>query len=156
MMCTVEAIRQRWTGPPTVPGKTVAELRVRPCAGFTLIELMIVMTIVAILAAIAVPHYQRNLIQARESVLRENLYQMRKAIDGFFADQGRYPGSLEELVEKRYLRGIPKDPFTGSAETWYTIPPEVLDLGAGDPGAVYDVRSGSNLAGLNGIPYRDW
>jgi general secretion pathway protein G len=125
-------------------------------AGFTLIELMIVMAIVAILASIAVPHYQRNVIRARESVLSENLYQMRKAIDGFYADQRKYPDSLEELVEKRYLRAIPKDPFTKSAETWYTIAPEVLDPAIGDPGAIYDVHSGSDLVGLNGVPYREW
>jgi general secretion pathway protein G len=117
---------------------------------------MIVMTIVAILASIAVPHYQRNVIRARETVLNENLYQMRKAIDAFYADNRKYPDSLNELVEKRYLRGLPRDPFTGSAETWYTIPPEVLDPAMGDLGAVFDVHSGSDLVGLNGIPYRDW
>lgn len=125
-------------------------------AGFTLIELMIVMTIVAILASISLPHYQRNLIRARESVLSENLYQMRKAIDAFYADQRKYPDTLEALVDKRYLRSIPKDPFTRSAETWYTIPPEVLDPVVGDTGAVFDVHSGSDLVGLNGVPYRDW
>lgn len=154
MMFTRRATGSRWTVPNTVPGESRDKERSR--AAFTLIELMIVMTIVAILASIATPHYQRHLIRARETVLSENLFQMRKAIDAYYADHRKYPDSLEELAEKRYLRGIPRDPFTRSAETWYTIAPEVSDFADGDPGAVYDVHSGSDLVGLNGVPYRDW
>lgn len=158
MMSILKAGKRLLTVRFTAIGEPVSPPAVRFMgrAAFTLIELMIVMAIVAILASIAVPHYQRNLIRARESVLSENLYEMRTAIDGFYADQRRYPNSLDELVEKRYLRGIPKDPFTKSTETWYTIAPEVTDPAAGDPGAVYDVHSGSDLVGLNGVPYRDW
>lgn len=159
MMSTHKVIRRLLTVHSTAPGdREMGERGLRSVwdGGFTLIELMIVMSIIAILASIAVPHYQRNIIRAREAVLSENLYQMRKAIDAFYADQRKYPDSLQELVEKRYLRDIPKDPFTKSAETWYTIAPEVLDPAAGDPGAVYDVHSGSDLVGLNGVPYRDW
>ncbi len=155
MMSILKVTEPLLTEQPTVPGKAICK-DTQSCGGFTLIELMIVMTIVAILASIAVPHYQRNVIRARETVLSENLYQMRKAIDAFYADQRRYPNSLDELVEKRYLRDLPKDPFTRSAETWYTIAPEVLDPAAGDLGAVFDVHSGSDLVGLNGVPYRDW
>lgn len=154
MMFTRRATGSRWTVPNTVPGESRDKERSR--AAFTLIELMIVMTIVAILASIATPHYQRHLIRARETVLSENLFQMRKAIDAYYVDHRKYPDSLEELAEKRYLRGIPRDPFTRSAETWYTIAPEVSDFADGDPGAVYDVHSGSDLVGLNGVPYRDW
>ena len=155
MMSIRKVTEQLLTEQRTVPGKAVGK-DVLSCRAFTLIELMIVMTIVAILASIAVPHYHRNVIKARETVLSENLYQMRKAIDAFYADQRRYPNSLDELVEKRYLRDLPKDPFTGSAETWYTIAPEVIDPAVGDIGAVFDVHSGSDLVGLNGVPYRDW
>ncbi len=124
--------------------------------GFTLIELLIVMTVIGILASISVPSYQRHVIKAREAVLMENLYQMRRSIDAYFADTAKYPESLEMLVEKRYLRGLPRDPFTGSAETWLTIPPEPSMDGDLAEGNVYDVRSGSDVVGLNGIPYGEW
>ncbi len=124
--------------------------------GFTLIELLIVMAIIGILASIVVPNYQRNLIKAREAVLMENLYQMRRAIDAYFADHIRYPDSLEDLVANKYLRDIPRDPFTKSTETWEEIPPEPTLEGEIAEGGVEDVRSGSDLVGLNGIPYRDW
>nr|WP_041531468.1 prepilin-type N-terminal cleavage/methylation domain-containing protein [Syntrophotalea carbinolica] len=125
-------------------------------AGFSLIELMIVMSIMAILAAIANPVYQRHLIKAREAVLAEDLYQMRQAIDKFFADKLRYPDNLRELVTAKYLRSVPKDPFTKSAESWKLSAPEP-DQGEAPPrGSVFDVTSGSDLIGLNGVPYRDW
>ncbi|MEZ4598982.1 MAG: prepilin-type N-terminal cleavage/methylation domain-containing protein [Syntrophotaleaceae bacterium] len=124
--------------------------------GFTLIELLIVMTIIGILASIAVPSYQRSVIRSREAVLAEDLYQMRQAIDSFYADNARYPESLEELQEKKYLRGIPRDPFTNSGETWYIIAPEPTEEGTPIPGRVFDVRSGSDLVGLNGVPYKEW
>ncbi|MEJ2524202.1 MAG: type II secretion system protein [Desulfuromonadales bacterium] len=124
--------------------------------GFTLIELLIVMAIIGILASIVVPNYQRNLIKAREAVLMENLYQMRRAIDAYFADHISYPDSLEDLVANKYLRDIPRDPFTQSTETWEEIPPEPTLEGEIAEGGVEDVRSGSDLVGLNGIPYRDW
>jgi len=124
--------------------------------GFTLIELLIVLSIVGILASIAVPSYERSLIKAREAVLMEDLYQMRRAIDGYFADHIRYPDSLEELVEGKYLRDIPPDPFTKSSETWEVVPPSPGLEGEIADGAVEDVRSGSDLVGLNGIPYREW
>lgn len=125
--------------------------------GFTLIELMIVLSIVGILAAIAIPSYKHHQIKARETVLMEDLYQMRQAIDAHYADKAEYPGSLEDLVEQKYLRGIPRDPFTGRNDTWIVVPPEPLpDSGDLAEGGVFDVHSGSNLVGLNGIPYREW
>jgi general secretion pathway protein G len=124
--------------------------------GFTLIELLIVMTIVGILASIVVPNYQRNLIKAREAVLMEDLYQMRRAIDAYFADHISYPESLEDLVSSKYIRDIPRDPFTQATDTWEEIPPTPTIEGEIAEGGLEDVHSGSDLVGLNGIPYRDW
>ena len=125
--------------------------------GFTLIELLIVMSIIGILAAITVPSYKRHTIKARETVLMEDLYQMRQAIDAHFADKAKYPESLDELVTQKYLRGLPRDPWTKSTETWVVEQPEALpDSGDLAEGGVFDVHSGSKLIGLNGIPYSEW
>ncbi len=126
-------------------------------AGFTLVELLAVMAIIGILAAIAAPSYVRHTIRAREVVLLEDLYQMRQSIDAYYADKAKYPDSLDELVSSRYLRGVPKDPFTESTTTWIVVPPDPMpESGDLAEGGVFDVHSGSNRVSLNGTPYRDW
>ena len=108
----------------------------KKAAGFTLVELMVVLTVIALLLSVVVPDYVGRMLRAEEAVLKENLVVMREALDKHYADAGRYPRSLEELVTKRYLRSIPADPFTQSPQTWVPVPPT-------DPkkGGVYDVRS---------------
>jgi general secretion pathway protein G len=137
-------------------GKGMLKSLLKMQRGFTLIELMIVITIVGILAAIAVPNYQWGLVRAREAVLREDLYSFRSTIDQFYADQGKFPDSLQEMVDKKYLRSMPKDPFTKSTETWVVVAPPPAEGGQEIKGAVYDVHSGSDLIGSDGKPYNEW
>jgi general secretion pathway protein G len=120
-------------------------------AGFTLVELMVVLAIIALLLSLVAPHYAGRVTRAEETVLRENLLMMRDALDKHYADSGRYPERLEDLVAKRYLRSIPLDPITQSSTTWVAVPPE-------DPekGGVYDVRSGAQGAGPDGKAYAEW
>jgi len=124
--------------------------------GFTLIELMIVVSIVGILAAIAAPNYQWVIIRAREAVLREDLYMMRTTIDQFYADQGKYPDTLQEMVDSKnkYLKDVPKDPFT-KATDWVVVAPPPIE-GQEIKGSVYDVHSASPLIGSDGKPYNEW
>ena len=124
--------------------------------GFTLIELMIVLSIIGILASIAVPRYQTGVLKAREAVLSENLYNFRTTIDQYSADQGRYPDTLQDLIDKKYLRDIPVDPFTRKNDSWVIVPPPTPEDGSEVKGAVYDVHSGSDLVGTNGVPYNEW
>lgn len=128
----------------------------RSRSGFTLIELMIVVSIIGILAAIAVPNYKMGIIRAKEAVLRENLYSIRTSIDQFYADQGKFPDSLLEMADKKYLRVVPNDPFTNKNDTWVIMAPPQPTDGSKVEGSVYDVHSGSNLIGTNGTPYNEW
>ncbi|MGQ9686811.1 MAG: type II secretion system protein [Thiobacillaceae bacterium] len=117
--------------------------------GFTLVELLVVLAIIATLLALAAPRYFQHVERAREAVLRENLATMRQAIDQYHADTGKWPERIAVLVDKRYLRAVPVDPITESDQTWVEVaPPE----GSG----VHDVRSGAEGAGLDGIPYAEW
>jgi general secretion pathway protein G len=127
---------------------------------------MIVVSIIGILAAIAVPNYQWSVIKSKEAVLREALYNFRTTLDQYYADNGKYPDSLTDLTKtpNPYMRGIPKDPFTGKDDTWVTIEPQPSPASSGggsssavaDPGKVADVKSGSNLVGTTGTPYNEW
>lgn len=120
-------------------------------AGFTLIELLVVMTIVAVLLTLVAPRYFRHVDVSREVVLRQNLEQVRDAIDKFRADTGKLPASLEELVERRYLRSMPIDPITDSKDTWTVVPPK-----AGEPPGMSDIRSGAPGKAADGSLYADW
>jgi len=119
--------------------------------GFTLIELMIVMTIIGILVSIAQPNFQKAIIRAKETSLRKTLFVLRDVIDQYYADHGTYPETLETLVEEHYIRAVPEDPFTRSKTSWIVIPPE-----GSDESGVYDIHSGSDLVALNGTPYNEW
>lgn len=121
-------------------------------AGFTLMELMVVMAIIASLMTLALPRYFHSVERSREAVLKHDLAAMRDAIDKFLADRGRYPTTLEELAEKRYLRKLPADPVTDSSTTWVVVPPPSNDGREG----VYDVRSGAPGMSLDGEAYDSW
>ena len=124
--------------------------------GFTLIELMIVISIILILIAIAVPMYQQSVIHAKEAVLRQDLKTMRDQIDNYTMDKEKAPQSLQDLVEAGYLRKIPRDPFTGSEETWQVENSDTLiSLDQTEPG-ISDVHSGSNMVGSDGTAYSSW
>lgn len=116
--------------------------------GFTLIEMIVAMAILALLLTIAVPRYFSSLDRSKDAVLMENLKVTRDVIDKFYADSGRYPESLTELVEKRYLRQIPVDPVTQSNRTWIIVPPEPPLRGQ-----VYDIHSGAKGTASNGRAY---
>ena len=121
--------------------------------GFTLIELIVVMAIVALLASIVAPRYFASLAKSKETALQQSLVTMRDAIDQYAADKGRYPESLQDLAAARYLRQVPEDPLTGSRETWVELPPPA-DMQVA--GRVWDVRSGAAGRSADGRLYADW
>jgi len=124
--------------------------------GFTLIELMIVMVLMVTLASIGLTVYGNSVTRAKEATLKEDLFRMRDAIDQYYADRNKYPASLDSLVEEKYMRAVPVDPFTNSAETWQTT---MSEPEPGNPTAepgVYDVKSGSDAVALDGTRYAEW
>src|SRR4051795_10427551 len=124
--------------------------------GFTLIELMVVMAIISIIISIALPIYQKSLIRAKESVLRNNLFTMRSMIDEYTIDKQKAPESLQVLVSEGYLRQVPQDPMTGSDSTWRVIMEETPVGGSNSPPGIFDVKSGSEKTSLEGTPYSEW
>jgi general secretion pathway protein G len=119
--------------------------------GFTLVELMVVMAIIALLLSLALPRYFNHLETARETILKQDLAVMRDAIDKYHGDRGRYPDSLDELVSERYLRALPVDPITERADTWQVVAPS-----GDETGAMYDIKSGAPGTARDGSPYADW
>ena len=119
--------------------------------GFTLIELMVVLAVIATLLAIALPRYFSSLEKSREAVLQQNLAMMRETLDKYYGDKGKYPDALDDLVSSKYLRQLPVDPITDSNATWIIVPPDLPEKGG-----VYDVRSGAKGVARNGTEYRNW
>jgi general secretion pathway protein G len=119
--------------------------------GFTLIELLVVLGIIALLLTLAVPRFFPSIDKTRETILADNLRNTREVIGQYYSDTGRYPDSLDQLVEKKYLRTRPLDPITESSDTWVLVPPE-----DGATGGVYDIRSGAPGMDRSGKPYADW
>jgi general secretion pathway protein G len=131
-------------------------LRARPDGGWTLIELLIVISLIMILSAIALSAYRDSVTAAKEAALMSNLQQMREAIDQYYADKGRYPDSIQTLVSDGYLRAVPKDPFTSSTDTWTTDQAESQGGSMTASPGIYDVKSGSDGTARDGSRYADW
>jgi len=138
---------------PTARQSRIGGVRSERSRGFTLIELIVVMAIVALLASIVAPRYFASLQRAKETALRSSLANLRDAIDQFAADKGRYPDSLDELAGARYIREVPEDPLAGSRAAWVLLPPPPE---AQARGQLYDVRSGAAGRGSDGQLYADW
>ena len=119
--------------------------------GFTLVELMVVMAIIALLLSLALPRYFNHLASSRETILKQDLAVMRDAIDKYHGDRGHYPDSLDELVSARYLRALPVDPITDRSDTWQIVAPT-----GDETGAMYDIKSGAPGVARDGSAYADW
>ena len=124
--------------------------------GFTLIELLVVASILVVLAGLGLVQYKNAVVRSREGVLKTDLFNMRDAIDQYYADKGQYPGTLDELVSGGYLRRVPDDPFTMNNSSWQVIPSEPDPTNPSAAPGVYDVKSGSDATALDGTKYSDW
>ena len=125
-------------------------------SGFTIIELLVVLSIIVILATMGMTQYRQSVIYSREGVLKEDLFRLRDAIDQYYADKGQYPSTLDALVTDGYVRKIPDDPFTKSNSTWQTVPAEPDPNNPTAEAGVFDVKSGSDATALDGTKYAEW
>ena len=125
-------------------------------AGFTIIELLVVLALISILATMGMAQYRNGQIHAREAVLKTDLFDLRDAIDQYYADKGMYPTTLDALVTDGYIRKIPVDPITNAADTWQTVQSEPDPNNPTASVGVYDVKSGSEQTALDGTPYNNW
>ncbi len=125
-------------------------------SGFTLIELLVVIAIIGILAALAVGQFRQTPVKAKEAALKEDLFTLRDVIDQYFADKGKYPESLQALVDDGYIRKIPLDPFTNTDQTWSVEHAEASDEDPNGGGGVIDVHSGADGTALDGSRYSEW
>jgi general secretion pathway protein G len=130
--------------------------RTRNARGFTLIELIVVMSLIVLLATIGLTAYTSSVKRGKEAVLKEDLFRMRDAIDQYYADKGKYPADLSELVGGGYMRRVPQDPITQSSESWQVIPAEPDPNNPSAEPGIYDVKSGSEAMALDGSKYSDW
>jgi len=134
----------------------IGRKRVAKSAGFTFVELMVVVSIIVILVTMAIPIYNRTIIRSKESVLKNNLFTLRTVIDNYTYDKKKAPQTLQDLVSEGYLREVPVDPMTGSSDSWRTIMEDASSsVDQSEPG-IWDVKSGSSRTGLDGTPYSDW
>ena len=124
--------------------------------GFTLVELLIVISLISILAAMGLVQYRNSVTSTKEGVLKTDLFRMRDAIDQYYADKGKYPSALDSLVSEGYMRKIPEDPITKSADSWTTVPAEPDPTNPSAEPGVYDVKSGAQGTALDGTSYSDW
>ncbi len=125
-------------------------------AGFTMIELLVVLALIVILASMGMAQYRSSVVHAKEAVLKQDLFQFRDAIDQYYADKNQWPSALDALVSEGYLRKLPEDPFTKSTSTWQTVPAEPDPNNPSAEVGVYDVKSGSEATALDGTKYADW
>jgi general secretion pathway protein G len=128
----------------------------RRAAGFTMIELLIVVSLIVILAAISMAQYHNGVVRTQEAVLKEDLFRLRDLLDQYYADKQKYAPTLDALVTEGYLRELPKDPFTSSADTWVTIQAEPEPSNPTAETGIYNVKSGSDRTALDGTKYADW
>ncbi len=135
-------------------------MRTRPegaaARGFTMVELVVVVSLIIVLASIGMAQYRSVVVRAQEAVLKEDLYRMRDALDQYHADKQEYATSLEDLVTEGYLRAIPKDPFTNSADTWQPVLSEPDESDPTAASGIFDVKSGSDRTAIDGSKYADW
>jgi general secretion pathway protein G len=124
--------------------------------GFTFLEVLIVLSLLGLLVAVALPAYQDSVLRAREAALRQTLYRVREAIDEFYTDQRAYPGTLQDLVDKGYLRNMPVDPITESTDTWVIEYAPYTQLDDGEITGIWDLRSGADGNDLNDVPYSEY